>query len=119
MKINDLFMELYREKYGDHITRELAESIVHDFAVNDGSGAESGEHWTYDDCKAMGDKVGVNWEKVSKCEYYAVLNMVYSDYGQTIRKHGLADTFMGELARDWFTDADAKPDKTFKYFMGL
>lgn len=119
MTTNDLFMELYREKYGDHITRELAENIVNDFAVTDGSGATSGEHWKYDDCVALGDKLGVNWEVIPKCEYYIVCNMIYSDYGQTIKKHGMSDTFMGELARDWFTDADAKPDKTFRYFFNF
>mgnify|MGYP003330961022 CR=1 FL=1 len=117
MKLNDLFMELYTEKYGTMLTRPIAESIVHEFAVTDGSDSPNGEHWSYDESKGMGDKIGVNWEKVSKCEYYVVLNMMYSDYGKTVKKHGMPDTFFGELANDWFMDEDGESDKTFKYFL--
>lgn len=119
MDMNKLFMELYKEKYGPMLNRDIAESIVSNFAVTDGSGATSGEHWNYDESKAMGDKVGANWEKISKCEFYTVLNMMYSDYGKTIKKHGLPDSFIGELALDWFNDADGEADKTFKYFIHL
>lgn len=119
MNMNKLFMELYEEKFGKMLNREIAESIVKDFAVTDGSDHPNGEHWKYDDAKAMGDKIGVDWEKVSKCEFYTVLNMMYSDYGQTVKKHGLPDSFIGELAKDWFMDADAEPDKTFNYFIHL
>lgn len=119
MDMNRLFMELYKEKYGAMLNRDIAEDIVSKFAVTDGSDKPTGEHWTYDEAKGMGDKVGVNWEKVSKCEYYVVLNMMYSDYGKTVKKHGLPDSFLGELANDWFMDADGDQDKTFKYFIHL
>lgn len=117
MNMNKLFMDLYREKYGDTLNREIAESLVSEFAVTDGSDRKTGEHWTYEEAKALGDKIGVNWEKVSKCEYYTILNMMYSDYGKTIKKHGLPETFFGELANDWFMDADGEEDKTFRYFI--
>lgn len=119
MNMNSLFMKLYVEKYGRVLTREIAEEIVSGFAVNDGSDRTNGMKWTYEEAKAMGEKVGVNWEMVSKCEYFTVLNMMYSDYGQTVKKHGLSETFIGELARDWFTDEDGKEDKTFNYFIHL
>ncbi|MCQ2598439.1 MAG: hypothetical protein MJ181_11410 [Treponema sp.] len=119
MDMNKLFMELYTEKFGKVLNREIAEDIVKNFAVTDGSGNPDGMHWTYDEAKSLGDKLNVDWEKVSKCEYFTVLNMMYSDYGQTVKKHGLPDTILGEFAKDWFMDVDGDPDKTFKYFIHL
>lgn len=40
-------------------------------------------------------------------------------FGKTMKKHGLPDSVLGELANDWFTDEDGTPDKTFRYFMDL
>lgn len=119
MKMNDLFMELYREKFGDHINKEIAEEIVSGFAITDGSSRENGERWTFDEAKGLGEKLGADWEKISKAEYYIVLNNMYSDYYPTLKKHGLPETILGEFALDWFNDKDAEKDKTFKYFMHL
>lgn len=119
MNVKNLFMELYKEKYGEHINQELAKSIVYDFAVTDGSERESGEKWSMEETKSVGDKLGIDWEKINKCEWYVVMNMMYSDYYRTAKKHGLADpSFFAELSYDWFTDKDGAKDKTFRYFLG-
>lgn len=116
--MKDLFMQLYVEKYGNHITEELAEELVYDFAVTDGSGRTCGEKWTVQETKSVGDKIGIDFEKINKYEWYLVMNMFYSDYYRTAKKHGLTDpVFFAELSYDWFNDADAEENKTFNYFM--
>lgn len=116
--MKDLFMELYKEKYGAHINQELAESLAEGFAVTDGSSRENGIKWTMSETKEVGLKVGVDFDKINKCEWFLVMNMVYSDHYRTAKKRGLTEpTFFADLALDWFMDADAKPEKTFNYFM--
>jgi len=111
-------MDLYIEKNGKVLTPELAKAFVEEMSVTDGTDRANGEKWTMEDSKVIGDKYGVNWESISKCEWYLVLNMMYSDYYKTAKKHGMTDSSMfAELATDWFIDIDASPDKTFNYFM--
>lgn len=119
MNMKNLFMKLYTEKYGEKINRELAEEIVSEFPVTDGTDRTSGEKWSYEDAKTMAERVGVNWEEVSKCEWYIILNFMYSEHFKTGKKHGLPDTFYGELAYDWFYAVDAEPDKTFHFFIHM
>lgn len=119
MNMNNLFMELYHEKYGNKINRELAEKIVSEMAVTDGSDRDSGEKWTFEESKAVAEKVGIDWEKVSKCEFYIVLNMMYSEHFRTGKKHSLSDIFYAELAYDWFNDSDSDDSKTFRHFIHL
>lgn len=120
MNMKNLFMELYTEKYGTKITRELAENIVVDFPITDGSTDRAdGEKWNYEEAKAMAERVGVSWEDVSKCEWYVILNHMYAQHGRTGKKHGVPDTWYGELAYDWFYAVDAEPDKTFQFFIHI
>lgn len=118
MNMNNLFMQLYTEKYGEKINRDIAESIVMELPVID-SDRMSGEKWSYEDAKVMAERVGVNWDEVSKCEYYLVLNFMYSEHGKTGKKHGWQDTVYGELAYDWFYAVDAEPNKTFHFFIHM
>lgn len=119
MNMNDLFMQLYVEKYGKKIPREVAESIVKTFKVTDGSGRDNGEKWTFEEAKGLAEKLGADWEKISKCEYYLILNKEYSEHIQTVKKHGLPETFIGELAMDWFKDIEQNETKTFDAYIHL
>lgn len=119
MSMNHLFMQLYTEKYGEKINREIAESLVAELPVTDGTDRMNGEKWNYEESKVMAERSGVNWEEVTKCEYYLVLNFLYSQHCRTGKKHGWPDTVYGELAYDWFYAVDAEPDKTFHFFIHI
>lgn len=118
MNIHEYLIDIYVEKYGKHINHELADTLVEEMAVTDGSSRETGQKWTLQETKDVGSKLGVNFEEIKPCEWYLVMNMMYSDHYRTGKKHGFIDpTFYGELALDWFHDVDGNDDKTFKYFM--
>lgn len=118
MNIKSLLLSYYVDKNGKVITSELAKSLVEDMAVTDGSNRENGEKWTMEETTEVGNKYNVDWNSISKCEWYLVMNMMYSDYYRTGKKRGLTDyQFFADLATDWFADVDASPDKTFNYFM--
>jgi len=117
MDIKDYLLDYYIATAGETITPELAKALVIDMAVTDGSERENGEKWTPAETNDVGTKIGIDFEKITKCEWYLVLNMMYSDYFTVGRKHGFNDwQFYAELAQAWFYDVDAKPNKTFKYF---
>ena len=65
-----------------------------------------GEHWSYEQTSTLA-------EKHNKCDFYAVLNMVYSDY---YNPRFDTNTYVA-LARDWLDDKDVGEGKTLKYYM--
>lgn len=54
------------------------------------------------------------------CVFYAVMNMLWSDYGKTVTKYGVdrAD-FWAEMANDWINDPDSESMKTGRYWRDI
>lgn len=54
------------------------------------------------------------------CEFWAVMNALYSDYGKTMAKYG-ADKpeVWAALAHDWLDDADAEDGKAGRYWRDI
>ena len=91
--------------YGKHLGKDLAEHWVSCMENKDGT---KGEHWTYDQVSQL------MREKSIKCDpydFYAVLNMMYSDYYNS--KFDIS--VYVELAKDWIHDMDID-DKILKYY---
>lgn len=91
--------------YGEHLGKDLAECWVSKMKNKDGT---TGQHWTYEQVSQVMREKGM---KCDTSDFYAVLNMVYSDYYNS--KFDL-NTYI-ELAKDWLNDEDVK-DKVVKYY---
>lgn len=117
MKTNQYLLNFYIAQNGENITPELAKILVTDFAITDGSDRIDGEKWTIEEAESLGIKSGVNFEFISKYEWYLILNMMYSDYYIVSKMYNLESDFFINLAISWFNDVDAKENKTFNYFM--
>ena len=54
------------------------------------------------------------------CEFWAVMNMLYSDYGKVMAKYG-ADKpeIWADMADAWITDPDARGNKTGRYYRDI
>lgn len=54
------------------------------------------------------------------CEFWAVMNMLYSDYGKVMTKYG-ADKpeIWADMADAWITDPDARGHKTGRYYRDI
>lgn len=76
-----------------------------------------GPHWTKDQTTAVMRQCGYDHKP---CEFWAVMNALYSDYGKTMAKHG-ADkpNIWADLAHDWIDDADAVEDKVGRYWRDI
>ena len=94
--------KLYKMAYGDHLSRELAEKWVGSMKNDDGT---IGGHWTY-------EQTSQHAGSYDKNDWYAVLNMIYSD---NYMPKFETSTYI-DLAKKWFEDKDARPDKTLRYY---
>lgn len=92
-----------------HFTRETAEYVVSRLMNKDGS---KGAHWSYEQTSKVLDNEGLDFHK---CDWYYVLNMIYSDY----YKSGRSDETYIELAKDFIDDIDAPDDKAKKYYLAM
>lgn len=89
-----------------HFTKHTAEYVVSKMENKDGS---TGEHWS----KETTDKVlKAKGYDFNPCDWYYVLNMMYSDY----YKSGRSDDTYIELAYDFLDDKDGPHGKAKKYY---
>ena len=91
--------------YGGHLGKDLAECWVSYMENKDGT---KGQHWTYEQTSQVLQDKGLKYDPT---DFYAVLNMVYSDYYNN--KFDL-NTYI-ELAKDWLNDKDVK-NKLINYY---
>lgn len=92
-------------------SKEMAVEWVDGMENEDGT---TGGHWTYEQTTEVLKQKGFN---VEPCEFYAVMNSLYSDYSKVLSAHGAdnADVF-ADLAYAWIKDADAVPNKAALYY---
>lgn len=98
-----LLMGLYCRVYGKHLNNELAHKWVSEMENKDGT---RGEHWSIEQTSQYAGSY-------DKYDWYAVMNMMYSDYYNQRFDTGV----YVELAKDWISDKDVGDGKTLKYYM--
>lgn len=120
MNLERMFIGLYENQFGKHINREVAELIVRELPVPDNSGKVSGEHWDFELTTKAGNDAGIDWNRISKNEWYLVMNYMYSLHYNTAEKHARTTyEFFSALALDWFSDIEEDESKTFRHFIHL
>jgi len=90
-------------------TRETAEYAVSKMKNEDGT---EGGHWDYDTTTSVLKSKGYDF---NPCDWYYVLNMVYSDYFTKDQP----DDYYFKLAYDFLKDKDAPAGKAKKYFLAM
>lgn len=90
-------------------TRETAEYAVSKMKNEDGT---EGGHWDYDTTTSVMKSKGYDFHP---CDWYYVLNMVYSDYFSKDQP----DDYYFKLAYDFLKDKDAPVGKAKKYFLAM
>lgn len=101
------------EHYG-HMDMETARDWTRHMHNADGS---SGEHWTYEQTsKVLRDK-GLD---CSPAEFYAAINMMWSDYAKVAEKFGVNTVdFWSAMAAAFLDDKDAAPGKLLRYYEAI
>lgn len=84
---------------------------VHNMENADGS---TGEHWTIEQTSTYMAPRGMD---CTKEEFYAAMNMMFSDYYPAAKKHNVnMAEFYADLAAAFINDKDASKNKVEKYY---
>lgn len=120
----DHFVEEVREKHPEmveyflikidlllnpHFSKESSKYAVSKLKNKDGT---TGEHWNKETTDRVLEAKGYDF---NYCDWYYVLNMIYSDY----YKSGRSDDTYIELAYDFLEDKDAPEDKAKRYYKAM
>lgn len=106
-------MELYVLCYGYHLTDEICKEWVSHMENEDGT---KGEHWNIDETNSVARQYKIDLDKCTHYEWYATLNMMYSDYYGSVSND--VNSYV-RLAQAFLNDDDAKPHKLFNYYMHI
>ena len=100
-------------KYMGKVHREFTEEDAREWAESMSPPAR----WTKEQTTEVMRKYGYDHKP---CEFWVVMNSLFSDYGKTIMRYGV-DTpeFWAAMAHDWLADPDADYDKTGKYWRDI
>lgn len=100
-----IFHKMHHMAYGPHLSPEMADAWTSHMKNKDGS---MGPHWQ----RHQTDPLAENRDKN---DFFAVLNMMYSDYFSP----SLTQAQYIALAKDFIDDVDAPEDKTLKYYCDI
>lgn len=102
-----------KQREHDSLGEEEAEAWVAHMKNEDPT-HPTGGRWTMAQTTSVMKDKGLSYPEA---EWYAVMNMLYSDYGPLLAKHGPKelDAYV-ELAKAWLDDKDAMPGKTARYY---
>ena len=91
--------------------KRQAENWTRHMKNEDGS---TGARWTFDEVHKVMQQNNVDCDPV---EFYAVMNMLYSDYGKVFKKHDVATMqFYVDMAKAFLEDDDAVKNKLEQYY---
>lgn len=90
----------------------------HEFTMDDAEawvrGMQPPGRWSMEQTTAVMKSRGYHHKE---CEFYAVMNMLASDYGATMARYGVDRTDVwADLAHDFLDDVDAVSGKTEAYY---
>lgn len=91
--------------HGHHetkLTKEMAEEWMMGLQNEDGT---KGPHWSMDQAKQVMQQRGIQADWIT---FWAILNMMYSDYCKVFKKHGVGDRvdFYADITSAWLNDKD-------------
>lgn len=94
-----------------HFDRKTASEWVDSMENEDGT---EGEHWTYDQTESVRKQHGFECDGA---EFYAAINMMYSDYYKVAKDYNLNNTdFYAKMANAFLCDKDSADRKLVKYY---
>lgn len=98
----------------EQLTQEIATQWV-DGMKNSDPEHPTGAKWSKETTKTLAIKHGFNSPE-SQLEFWAVMNMMYSDYAETAKKHNVSTMdFYADMAKAWMRDKDGVKHKTAAY----
>lgn len=96
----------------EQFSMEAAKEWTKNMKNEDGT---SGPHWSVEQAKQIMAQRNLS---LNPAEFYAALNMIYSDFSPVAKKHGLGGSldFYVDMAKAFLNDKDATPGKLSNYY---
>lgn len=108
--ICDLNKMLDSDDYGHDESHAITDDMLDAWAMGmENSDGTTGAHWTLEQTTAVANQINFPFgNNVSPKDFWVALNMIYSDYGATLKAAGVTDAAVyGNLAKDFLLDKDA------------
>lgn len=104
------YKKLYSKCYGNHLTPSTCQHWV--------DSLQSGRKWTLEQTSDVGQRLRVDWTKITKHEFYACMNAFYPDFMKTAEEYQIQEDpeFFGGIVWDFFNDDDAHNKTPFTYY---
>ena len=100
-------------KYLGRVHREFTEDDAREWVAS----MDPPARWTMEQTTAVMHQRGYHHRP---CEFWAVMNMMVSDYGTVAAKHGVdRPEFWADMTDAFIRDGDAVPDKVGKYWRDI
>lgn len=100
-------------EYMHHVNREFTEEDARKWVEH----MDPPARWTMEQTTAVMEKNGYHHRP---CVFYAVMNMLFSDYGRTVIKFGQdKPEFWAAMAHDFIEDPDAEDMKVGRYWRDI
>ena len=99
----------------EQFSMEAAKEWTKNMKNEDGT---SGPHWSVEQAKQIMAQRNLS---LNPAEFYAALNMIYSDFSPVAKKHGLGGSldFYVDMAKAFLNDKDAAPGKLSNYYNSI
>lgn len=99
----------------EQFSMEAAKEWTQNMQNEDGT---SGPHWSVEQAKQIMAQRNLS---LNPAEFYAALNMIYSDFSPVAKKHGLGGSldFYVDMAKAFLNDKDAAPGKLSNYYNSI
>lgn len=118
---NTYWMGDARSAGGDKLTRKEAETWVRNMQ-NEDPNSPKGGMWSFEDAKRIAKEHGLNTEGQEMVDFYAALNMMYSDYCKVAKEHHVdTEDFFADMAAAFLFDRDAQSpsEKLAAYYRAI
>lgn len=115
-KDNDGFawQDIEAEHHPEHLSKADAELWTSHMKNSDGT---VGAHWTLEQTQDVAKQRGVTCDKN---DFWAAMNMMYSDYGKVAKMYSVDNTnFYADMAAAFLQDKDAVDGKLVKYWVNI
>lgn len=96
-----------------HMHRTFTEEDAREWAKH----MDPPARWAMDQTTSVMQQYGYHHKP---CEFWVVMNMLFSDYGKTLAKYNLdKPEVWASLANDFISDSDAAKDKVARYWRDI
>ena len=96
-----------------HVDREFSEADAREWV----SHMDPPGRWTMEQTTAVMHSMGFDHRP---CIFYAVMNMMWSDYGAVVKRHGVDKAeFWAEMSHAFISDPDAEDMKVGRYWRDI